>query len=371
MSNGFRLLALAVAGMALAGCGGSGSGGGSAGADGTGTVSLAATDAPVDDAMEVNVTFDAVALKPAGGPMETFEFDEPATINLLDFTGEDSSLILDDTTVPAGEYEFLRLFVAPGADNGSSVVTSEGTFDLFIPGQQNRPDQSQGAPRFVQLNTGEGELVVPNGGDANFTIDFDLRTGLTGPLSNGPQPEDFYLLRPALRLINNVNVDTIQGNVAMELTMREGCGDAQVGNQVYLYEGADAVAGDVNVTESTGTEDDPPEPDHADTDTDGNSDEVNPITTATVSEQDDDGMLDFTIGFVAEGEYTIAFTCMANEDMPETDEAIVFDPVANVTVTADGNPEEVNFESDGGVTVNGEIVVDGGGSGSAETTTEN
>lgn len=367
MSNGFRLLTLAVAGMALAGCGGSGSGGGSAGADGTGTVSLAATDAPVDDAMEVNVTFDAVVLKPAGGPMETFEFDEPKTINLLDFTGEDSSLILDDTTVPAGEYEFLRLFVAPGADNGSSVVTSEGTFDLFIPGQQNRPDQSQGAPRFLQLNTGEDELVVPNGGDANFTIDFDLRKGLTDP-----QNSDYYLLRPALRLVNNVNVGTIQGNVATELTMREGCGDAQIGNQVYLYESADAVAGDVNVTESSGMEDDPPEPDHATDDTDDNTEEVNPITTATVSEQDDgDGMLDFTIGFVAEGEYTIAFTCMANDDMPETDEAIVFDPVANVTVTADGNPEEVNFESDGGVTVNGEIVVDGDGSGSAEAATEN
>ncbi|MES1943811.1 putative lipoprotein [Salinisphaera sp. PC39] len=325
----------------LAGCGGS-SGGGDSSSD-TGTASFSATDAPVDSLARVDVTFGSIALKPADGPMETYEFDQPVTIDLLSLTGEESATILGDTEVPAGEYSFVRLFVLGGTANGSEVEEDGGgVFDLYIPGQQNRPEQSQGQPRFLQLNAADDQLVVPAGGNVDFTIDFDLRKALTKPENQ----EAYYLLRPALRLVNNVEVDTIQGEVSPELTLAENCTTpAETGNAVYLYEGFDQTPGDVNVTASTGNEQDDPQPDHDTDDSDGDTTEVNPVTTATVSQQDEDTMLEYTIGFVAEGDYTIAFTCEADRDMSETDEDMIFEQPTNVTVDADDDPEVVNFET--------------------------
>lgn len=333
----FALAAAVAASLFVAGCGGSSSG---SSGGGTGTVSFAATDAPVSDLAAVQVTFSAVVLKPAGGPMQRFEFETPKTIDLLSLTGEESALILADTEVPAGAYQFLRLFVLGGISNGSFVETTDGgRFDLFIPGQQNAPGQGQGMARFLQLNTANDQLIVPAGGEVDFTIDFDLRKALTRPAN-----QDYYLLRPALRLVNNIEVDTIQGEVAPELTMgTTQCGDAQIGNAVYLYEGPAQVAGDVNITAATGEPGDDPQPDHDTGDTDGNADEVNPLTTAMVSQQDSDTALEYVIGFVAEGDYTIAFTCEADRDMAETDEDIVFVQPTNVMVDADDDPETVNF----------------------------
>lgn len=320
-------------GLLLAGCGGS-SGGGDG--DGTGTLSFGITDAPVDNVTRVKVTFDRIDLQPVDGDRIEIVLDEPKVIeNLLELQGTNAAELLGDTTVDAGEYEWVRLFIIGGADDSLVDENGGGTFDLFIPGQQNSPDQAQGNRRFLQLS---GPLTVPAGGSADFTIDVELRKALVKPAND----QGYYFLRPALRLVDNTEVGTIVGEVAPELTMAGNCGDANMGNAVYLYEGADAEPGDVNLTATNGEGGDDPQPDHDSDDSDGNTTEVNPVTAAEVSQQDEDSMLEYTIGFVAAGDYTVAFTCEAENDTSENDEAIVFEQPQTVSVEAE-QESQVNF----------------------------
>ena len=60
-----------------------------------------------------------------------------------------------------------------------------------------------------------GARLVPVGaGSTNdFTIDFDLRKSVVHPPGQG----ETYLLKPVLRLVNNLEVGTIDGTVAAAL----------------------------------------------------------------------------------------------------------------------------------------------------------
>lgn len=327
----------ATATLFLAACGGSSGGGGSdSGSSTTGTASFSATDAPVDDVTRVRVTFDAIAIKPQDGPIERVDFDTPVTIeNLLDLTGDSSELILGKTTFPAGQYDFIRLFVTGGSPDSEVEENGGAVLDLFIPGQQ--PQAQNNNDRFLQLVT---PFVIPAGGNADFTIDFELRKALTKP--NGL---NHYLLRPALRLVNNVETDSITGTVADTLVMDPSCKNdltADEGNDVYLYNGFDADVGDVNL-DSQGN------PDHDSDDTDLFSPETNPLMTAEVKQNQETGVYEYTIGFVAEGEYTIAFNCQGLTETVEGDEALDFVQSQDVTVDADNDPEVVDFTAPSGV----------------------
>jgi hypothetical protein len=162
MTN-LRSLALA-AGLALlliAGC--------SDNSPSTGYLSLAVTDAPVDNATAVVVEFTGVEVKPAGGEAIAFEYDEPRTIDLLALSGSDSESLLDGAEVPAGHYDWVRLQVNAAAD---------GAQDSYIDlkdGTRHELDVPSGAETGLKLHNG---FDVPAGGAANFTVDFDLRSSV-------------------------------------------------------------------------------------------------------------------------------------------------------------------------------------------------
>lgn len=320
---------LSVGGLGLAlltACGGGGGGGGSS--SDTGTASFAVTDGPVDDVDGIHLTFSRIDIKPKEGPAEEFIFDEPLIIeNLLALTGNASQVVVSDREVPAGEYQWIRIYVEGGFPNSYVVPSSGGPEeDLFIPGQQN--GNSNGNPRFLQLNSG---FIVPAGGEADFTLDFVLRKGLTKP-ANG---DGYYLLRPAMRLINNVEVGTIVGTVDATVLASTRCA-ASEGNTVYLYEG--------DITAAEQAPDDVYDPG-----IEGGSDEVmeaegaRPVTTAEVV-QDNDGAMSFEIGFVREIEagYSLAFTCESSNDFAATDDDITFTEVVYTQVEA-GQTATVTF----------------------------
>lgn len=96
------LAGLIAAGLSACGGGGSDSGG-------TGSFSLSVTDAPVDGATAVMVTFIAVTLKPAEGDAITIPLDTPQSINLLDYQNGESVTLVEDEAVTAGDYAWIRL----------------------------------------------------------------------------------------------------------------------------------------------------------------------------------------------------------------------------------------------------------------------
>lgn len=152
----------------------------------------------------------------------------------------------------------------------------------------------------------------------NFTLDVDLRRAITKPTN-----KDYYLLRPAIRIVDNSKVGIIEGTISDSLIDDETCtsvmeGDTVQGNAVYLYTGRDAQTGDVFVDDQGAA-----------------IDSDNPVTTATVNYNSGNDAYEYQIGFVPEGDYTLAFTCQSLDDMPDTDDNLTFSAQRNVSVTAE------------------------------------
>jgi hypothetical protein len=288
----------------LSGCGGGSS------APSTGIVSFDITDAPVDDINRVQITINRIDLKPANGATVSYQPETPIIIeNLLDLQGTHAATLLPDMEVPAGQYNWLRLHIDGGFPDSFVVTHEGGSVDLFVPGQQSGMQTNS---RHIQLVSG---FVVPAGGRADFTLDVDLRRALTKPAGT-----DHYLLRPALRLTDNTTTGSISGIVDDALVMTDDCTNDIANDRgvaVYLYQGNDAITGDVWIDEQG-------EPI-------GNN---NPITTANVSMAIDTGLFSYSIGFVTAGDYTVALTCQALDDMPDESNAILFSQSVNVSVVA-------------------------------------
>lgn len=299
-----RSMALILAGSvgALVACGGSSNNDSSAG---SGQFSLAVTDAPIDTANHVFVSFSGVSIQSADGELIEFEFDEPRTIDLLALQGSASESLVTDETVPSGEYEWIRLHVNADHDDvmDSYIELNDGTqHELRVP---------SGAQTGLKLVSG---FDVPVGGSADFTIDFDLRKSIVMPPG---QAAVGAMLKPALRLIDNSSSGSIAGQVDSEL-ITEFCEDpaSQTGS-VYVFSGADAEPSDVRGENS------------------------DPLITAFV--QFGDGAYDYEVGFLAEGNYTLAYTCDAHLDDPEAEDELRFVGTQPASVEAD-TVTEVNFE---------------------------
>ncbi|WP_223670590.1 DUF4382 domain-containing protein [Kangiella shandongensis] len=255
----------------------------------TGTLSVAITDAPVDNAEAVVVQFTGIEIQGVGG-RQSFDFDTAQTIDLLQLTGDESLELLPETELDAGEYQWMRLKVNAERGVTDSYIDIDGArYSLFVP---------SGSQTGLKLNR---PFVIAAGGQTDFTIDFDLRKSVHEPQDAA---QDYYL-RPSLRIVDNLEVGHIAGMIDPNLINAEGCTDSSA---VYLFEGADVAADDVDAVE--------PEP----------------ITTGLV-EVDNNGDYVYEIGFVVAGDYTLGFTCEAANDDPETDDVINF-ATQNVTVIA-------------------------------------
>lgn len=286
----------------LTACGGSGSS--ASQSDSHGSFSLAVTDAPVDSAVAVVVEFSGVSVKPADGTAIELLFDEPHSIDLLALQGNASQEIVTDTLLPAGDYEWIRLHVNAEQDNvmDSYVETDTGTqLELWVP---------SGSQTGLKLVRG---FTVLAGGAVDFTVDFDLRKSIVSPPAVSGKS---IMLKPVLRLVDNISAGGISGTVDSAI-IAEACADPSTElGAVYVFSGADATPVDVSGTET------------------------DPLTTALVSYADD--MYSYEIGFLPMGEYTLAYTCDAAIDDPETADDLNFIGAATVVVE-EGSEASLDF----------------------------
>jgi len=293
---------LLAAMLSVAGCSGSSSDGD----PDTGFLSLAVSDAPVQDARQVCIEFTAAEFKKAGSDNQTISFDPPAKIDLLAYQGMNAAPLLIAEELEAGEYQWVRLAAnAPQGGNGgtgagmndtdclgegSYIVTADGAVHgLFIPSS---------AESGLKLNRG---FTLPVGGDADFVAEFDLMKSVHAP--EGLDPD--YIMRPTVRLLDRTETGSVAGEVSMALATQADCMPA-----VYLYNTGD-------------------EPD--DNEDDAETDSIDPIASAMVV-MEDDGRFLYEIGPVLAGVYDVAFSC--DEDDPLANE------ILDYLLSAD-NPVEV------------------------------
>lgn len=298
------VIILAVLPLTLAGCGGGSDGGSVAEGPSTGRLSISITDAPVDEASSVVVEFWGVEIKPEEGDSFIITFS-PRQIDLQLLSGVNSEDILVNEVLDAGHYEWMRLLVNAACNATNSFIVTDKQYPLGIP---------SGDESGLKLNRG---FDVPAGGAVEFTVDFDLRKSVNGLKSNG-NCAGHYKLRPTLRIVDNTEIGSISGTVADGTLKDVSC---TAGNVVYVFEGLNITPDDIDTIDLT---------------------DVDPITTAMVDVVDlGGGVLEgtYSVNFLSAGDYTVAFTCQAEDDDPEVDETlttpIVFLGAANVTVLVD------------------------------------
>jgi hypothetical protein len=287
------LAALVLAAVSSSGCGG--------GSDpNTGSLSLSLTDAPVDAASSVVVAFTGIELHRSDGTTVSVNFGttngQPTikSIDLMKLQNGVTGILTQGAAVPAGDYEWMRLKVlADKNSQGESYITllTGEQFPLWIP---------SGAETGLKLVR---PFTVAQGSTTRLVIDFDLRKSVTAPPGQDPN----YLLKPALRLLDELQVGKITANIdlsalaAAQLGAGAAISSCMAG--LYLYSGGSAV----------------PDDQDGDATDDGGSDPVlyQPIVYDGVNTN-----VSVTIPFIEVGSYTLAATCDFHIDAPETNDYV-------------------------------------------------
>jgi hypothetical protein len=308
--NNIGRAARAVAVVGLVGC----SGGGGDPSPSQSRLSVSLMDAPVDGVTAVFVKITSMWIKPQGnGPAVELPLENaPLTVNLLELTDANAAILIDEAVIEAGSYEWLAMDIAAERNvRDSYVMTETGgeeEIELRVP---------SGRVRLV------GGFEVPPNESLQLLFDWDMRRGLVYPPGQRQ-----YLLKPAFRMLDVTAYGVLKGTIAaatvgtrLDPAVNDCASDDQVdltvGNVVYVFQG------DVTPDDVGGTTD--------------------PVATV---EAERTAAGDYVYRTLLEpGTYTVAFSCEAGNDDPETDDDITFlKPVGTTNpITSQGTTTTVNF----------------------------
>ncbi len=284
----------------------------------TTVVSFSISDAPVGELEEVVITIDRMVVRPRGGDddivIEEFtDSNDPdgdlldtVEIDLLEYQGMERILVVEDLVLEVGDYQNLILEVLD-EDTDLSWVVEDGDTErkeLKVPSGR------------LQL----GGFEVDDVGVQNFVIEFDLTRAMT----YNPGPDRYILTPRGVRIVDVEAAVIVAGEVDPTLFDGESpCdekSDPEVGNVVYLYEGHGLE------TDALGDVFDP------EIDTDAAAELIPPFASEQVAE---DGT--YVFSYLPDGDYTLAFSCDAENDDPDVDDGIVIP-------TPDGEVREISPE---------------------------
>jgi hypothetical protein len=290
--NVARAAAFAIAGGLLAaGCGGGGGGDPA----GSGSLSINLTDAPVDSAMEVVVVFTGVELHRTNGETVSIDFGTSKSIDLMRLRDGVTTALTQDSAVPAGDYDWMRLKVLATRNSQSESyirLLSGLQFPLWIP---------SGAETGLKLIR---PFTVAQGSTTRLLVDFDLRKSVHAP----PGQEPNYILRPTLRLLDQIQVGRIEATVNLAALATAQLGAAAPVSQckggLYLFSGAAATPDDQDGVATDGAD---------------------PVIYQPVSYDGVATTVTVSIPFVEVGTYTVAATCNFDVDAADTND---YDPAA-------------------------------------------
>jgi hypothetical protein len=289
--------------------------------------SLGVSDAPVDNASKVIVCFSEITLKKSGVETvlelktdvdsmyeclddEGVPVADSLAINLLDAQGSQSIQISEGIDLEVGDYA-MRVAIP---DNSGSYVMSDTDGDEI---------EEQISVEVPSEELKFSKFTITQGGNADFTLEFDLRKSMNIPSKEGAA---WHLKPNGVRLIDNNEAGHIAGTVSTSLL----CMDENLSTMptfVYLYEGADLDhdnLGDMHYSATTGAY---------------LGEGAEPLaSTEVMVEVQSDGS--YEIGFVSIGQHTLALTCSADD--AELTNEMIFTNAAELDVAKGNN--ELNFK---------------------------
>ncbi len=279
-----------IAAVALEACGGGGGAEVAKSTPGSGAITVNLTDGPIDSASEVNIVFTGIELHQAGGSTVSIDFSAPKSIDLLKLQNGVTGTLTQDSAVPAGDYDWMRLKVlaSKNAQSESYIKLLTGEqYPLWI------PSGSETGLKLVR------PFKVAQGSITRLVIDFDLRKSITAPPGQDPN----YIMRPALRLLDELQVGKIAATVNLATLATAQLGAAAPVSSckagLYLFAGGAAV------------------PDDQDGDA---ADGADPIVYQPIEYDGVNPSVTVELPFVEVGTYTVAATCNYDVDVADAND---------------------------------------------------
>jgi hypothetical protein len=191
-----------------------------------------------------------------------------------------------DLEAGAQSYNSVRLEILDGDINRSFVQESDDTL---------KPVNLAGSALSLP-----GVTLEP--GDGAITITF----GLAQALQFRQGSDDYLLAKDGIRVQDSATSSSLTGRVDSALFDTEAPCDAkpdpETGNRIYLYEGTGLGAGQAGDVFTSASTIEIPEGTAA------------PFAVATLSADTLTGNWQYALGFLAAGDYTLAFSCDAEDD---------------------------------------------------------
>ncbi len=265
--------------------------------------SLRVTDAPIDGALSVVLSFTEVRLRNTNGSWITHTFNTPESIDMLQLQGTRTADLLIDKRLDVGIYDEIRLLV-DDAPMANYVLDAGGMAELMIP---------SGSSSGIKI---KGDFSVLENRPASLVVDLDLRQSITvvGNPGNPGNPGK-YILKPVVRLVNDQDTGHIRGSVnSASLGSMPACSDADpnTDNAVYVYAGHNVTPDDIDQ---------------------GSPQSKAPFATTSIVYDNASMSYRYEAAFLPAGKYTVALTCNADaEDLDDGNDDLKFFDIQNRTV---------------------------------------
>jgi hypothetical protein len=245
------------------------------------------TDPPADpeiSAVQANLL--GLEFRKGDSTTTTLEFRDGEIIDLLDLRDGDPLRLFTNEELPTGSYTGVRLLFDPDQEQ-SRVTTSAGDTRLRL-----------AAGTFAAVSfTVEDEKESRE----EFTLMLDLRQSLSFDETN-----DRYTLTPVLRSVRTEDATRVEGSVAVVCPVGTVLQDE---GAIYLYSGRNVQADDLDGAEAE------------------------PFATTGVIDSGT-AALRYALRFLPAGNYTLAFTCQGDEEVPGSSENLDFRNVENIEIDA-------------------------------------
>lgn len=255
------------------------------------------TDGPTDGAQEIVLDLASVKLLTDDDEIVELSLEDGDPLDILAFQKGETFTLVGNRNVDTDRYVGIALEFD---DNGSFVTNSDGDEIAIV------------TP--TTLTFADVDFTMDEDSDIRIVVDLNMRFSL---VDDGSSRFD---LDPVLRAVEADDAGGAGGAVAASFVESDACRQGRAigtGVAVYAFKG-------------TGT---------TPSDYDGQS---NLVASANVELDSASGEYRYSLHFLAEGTYTLALTCEADDDDPSAYDGIAFDGTGSVTITA-GSTATLDF----------------------------
>jgi hypothetical protein len=255
-----------------------------AGCEGEVTMDLS-TEQPADpDIVAVIADIRGLEFVTSGGGTETLEFTDSQQLDLMDYADDSNVLrLFTSEELSEGNYTGVRLLFDEDLLDEAFVSRLDGTdFPMnLVAGDY--------APLSFSVEDRESN-------SESFTLMLDLRQSLSFD-----EDDDEYTFTPIMRAVDSGDASRIEGDISATCP----AGGSLSQGAVYLFQGEDVTPDDLD---GVGIE---------------------PFATAPVL-TDQGGAFFYALRVVPEGNYTLALTCIGNDEDILSDQDLEFRNIVNV-----------------------------------------